>query len=88
VPAAQQNPRFGKRLGEEIYVTGEASATPLQSYAPQSNFLAPRCVALPWSPGTEMLSSALLPVATKALAAIRLYWRIATKHLISGGFSS
>jgi hypothetical protein len=33
-PAAQQNPRFGKRLGGEIYVASEASATPPQSYAP------------------------------------------------------
>ncbi len=27
-----------KRLGREIYVASEASATPLESYAPQSNF--------------------------------------------------
>jgi hypothetical protein len=34
-PAArQQNLRFGKRLGDEIYVASEASATPLASYAP------------------------------------------------------
>jgi hypothetical protein len=33
--------RFGKRLGREIYVASEASATPLQNYAPQSNFSAP-----------------------------------------------
>jgi hypothetical protein len=26
--------RFGKRLGDEIYVASEASATPQQSYAP------------------------------------------------------
>jgi hypothetical protein len=43
-PAAQQNLRFGKRLEEEIYVASEASATPLESYAPQSNFSAPRRV--------------------------------------------
>jgi hypothetical protein len=35
---AQQNLRFGKPLEEEIYVASEASATPLRSYAPQSNF--------------------------------------------------
>jgi hypothetical protein len=29
--------RFGKRLEDEIYVASEASATPLESYAPQSN---------------------------------------------------
>jgi hypothetical protein len=38
MPAGQQNQRFGKRLDDEIYVASEASATPLQSYAPQSNF--------------------------------------------------
>jgi hypothetical protein len=38
--AGQQNPRFGKRLGGEIYVASERSATLLQSYAPQSNFSA------------------------------------------------
>jgi hypothetical protein len=37
-PATQQNLRFGKRLDGEIYVASEPSATPLQSYAPQSNF--------------------------------------------------
>jgi hypothetical protein len=42
--AVQQNLRFGKRLGEEIYVASEASATPLENYAPQSNFSAPRRV--------------------------------------------
>jgi hypothetical protein len=29
--------RFGKRLDCEIYVASEASATPVASYAPQSN---------------------------------------------------
>jgi hypothetical protein len=33
--------RLGKRLGREIYVASEPSATPLQNYAPQSNFSAP-----------------------------------------------
>jgi hypothetical protein len=40
-PAEQEISRFGKRLGHEIYVASEASATPLQNYAPQSNFSAP-----------------------------------------------
>jgi hypothetical protein len=46
VPAGQQNSRFGKRLDDEIYVASEASATPLRSYAPQSNFSAPPRVSL------------------------------------------
>jgi hypothetical protein len=54
---AQQNPRSGKRLGDEIYVASEASATPLRNYAPQSNFSPSAGVALPWSPGIEVLSS-------------------------------
>jgi hypothetical protein len=33
--------RFGKRLDGEIYVASKASATPLASYAPQSNFSHP-----------------------------------------------
>jgi hypothetical protein len=33
-PHARQNPRFGKRLGGEIYVASEASATPPANYAP------------------------------------------------------
>ena len=61
-PAAQQNLRFGKRLGEEIYVASEASATPLCSYAPQSNFSALRGASLPWTPGTQMLSSPDFPL--------------------------
>jgi hypothetical protein len=56
-PAAQQNPRFGKRLGDEIYVASEASATPHRNYAPQSNFSTLQCVAQAWSPGILMLSS-------------------------------
>src|ERR1700722_5752997 len=72
-PAAQQNLRSGNRLGVEIYVASEASATPLQSYAPQSNFLAPQCVSLPWTPGIQVLSSPEFPLPTKACAAaIRL----------------
>ena len=61
-PAARQrNLRFGKRLDDEIYVASEASATPLASYALLSNFSARQRVALPWTPGTEMLSSPDLP---------------------------
>jgi hypothetical protein len=39
-PAGHEIARFGKRLGDEIYVASEPSATPLQNYAPQSNFSA------------------------------------------------
>jgi hypothetical protein len=85
-PAAQQNPRFGKRLESEIYVASEPSATPLASYAPQSNFSASRCVSLPWTPGIQMLSS---PDFHQGLCRGHPFQRrIATKHLISGGFSS
>jgi transketolase len=59
---AQQNLRFGKPLEEEIYVASEASATPLCSYAPQSNFSALRGVSPPWTPGTQMLSSPDFPL--------------------------
>src|SRR5216684_3017221 len=59
---AQQNLRFGKPLEEEIYVASEASATPLRSYAPQSNFSALRGASLPWTPGTQMLSSPDFPL--------------------------
>jgi len=59
---AQQNLRFGKPLEEEIYVASEASATPLRSYAPQSNFSAPPGASLPWTPGTQMLSSPDFPL--------------------------
>jgi hypothetical protein len=92
--AARQNRRFGKRLGREIYVASEASATPLQSYALLSNFSALQCVALPWTSGTEMLSQPRPPVASKGLFREGLfrsrsrYRRIATKQLISDGFSS
>jgi hypothetical protein len=92
--AARQNLRFGKRLGREIYVASEASATPLQSYAPLSNFSALQCVALPWTPGTEMLSQPGLPVGIQGLFREGLfrghsrYRRTATKQLISDGFSS
>jgi len=40
-PAAPGISRLGKRLDGEIYVAGGASATPLASYAPQSNFSHP-----------------------------------------------
>ena len=56
-PAGTQNPRSGKRLGGEIYVASEPSATPLRSYAPLSNFSHRKRVSLPWTRGTEMLSS-------------------------------
>src|SRR6267154_1543301 len=59
---AQQNLRFGKPLEEEIYVASEASATPLCSYAPQSNFSALRGVSAPWTPGIQMLSSPDFPL--------------------------
>src|SRR6266699_2683985 len=61
-PLAQQNLRFGKPLEEEIYVASEASATPLRSYAPQTNFSAPPGASLPWTPGTQMLSSPDFPL--------------------------
>src|SRR6266478_8677377 len=63
---AQQNLRFGKPLEEEIYVASEASATPLCSYAPQSNFSALRDVSPPWTPGTQMLSSPDFPLPARA----------------------
>jgi hypothetical protein len=52
-----KNYRFGKRLEDEIYVASKASATPVASYAPLSNFSDPSRVSLPWTPGTEMLST-------------------------------
>jgi hypothetical protein len=86
-PAARQNLRFGKRLGDEIYVASEPSATALPSYAPQSNFSGLRRVSLPWTPGTEMLSSPGFPLPTTLVP--RLSPRGgSTKRLISGGFSS
>ena len=60
-PAAQQNPRFGKRLGREIYVASEDSATPAQSYAPLSNFSGRIGVSLPWTHGIEVLSTPDFP---------------------------
>jgi hypothetical protein len=60
--AERQNPRLGKRLGGEIYVASEASATPLQNYAPQSNFSALQRVALPWTQATQVLSQPQFPV--------------------------
>jgi hypothetical protein len=85
--AARQNLRFGKRLGREIYVASEASATPLLSYAPLSNFSHIWRVPLPWTPRNEMLSSADFPLPS-GLRRHSPDRRIATKHLISGGFSS
>src|SRR3954452_12902115 len=57
-----ESSRFGKRLECEIYVASESSATPVASYAPQSNFSALRGVALPWTPGIQMLSSPDFPL--------------------------
>jgi hypothetical protein len=71
-PAAWQNRRFGKRLGDEIYVASEPSATPLRSYAPQSNFFPVTRVALPWTPGTEMLSTLVSRCHQACAEAIRL----------------
>jgi hypothetical protein len=65
-----------KPLGDEIYVASEPSATPLQSYAPLSNFSTGKRVSLPWTQGTEVLSSPDFPR------------RIAINHLIPDGFSS
>jgi hypothetical protein len=88
-PAAEQkNPRLGKRLGDEIYVASEQSATPLRNYAPQSNFSAVRGVSLPWTRGRQMLSSPEFPLLPSCPEAIHPTGRIAAKHLISGGFSS
>jgi hypothetical protein len=56
-PAGQQNPRSGKRLGDEIYVASEPSATPLKSYAQLTGFSHRKRVSLPWTQGNEMLSS-------------------------------
>src|SRR5712671_3311789 len=62
-PAAQQNLRFGKPLDGEIYVASEASATPLRSYAPQSNVSAPRRVAPALDSGNTDAIQPSLPVA-------------------------
>jgi hypothetical protein len=78
---------LGKRLEREIYVASEASATPQASYAPQSNFSARQRVALPWTPGTEMLSSPRFPLPATLVPGLFAIGRIATKRLISGGFS-
>jgi hypothetical protein len=85
-PAARKL-RFGKRLDCEIYEASEASATPLASYALQSNFSAQPRVALPWTPGTEMLSSPYFPLPATLVPMPFAMRRIATKQLISGGFS-
>src|ERR1700730_9331682 len=65
-PAARQNLRFGKPLDGEIYVASEASATPLRSYAPQSNFSAPRRVAPALDSGNTDAIQPSLPVAPVA----------------------
>ena len=84
----QQNPRFGKRLGGEIYVASEASATPPRSYAPLSNFSHCKRVSLPWTPGIEVLSSPSVSVPQGTMSLQFAGGRIVIKHLISGGFSS
>jgi hypothetical protein len=76
---AWQNWRLAKRLGKEIYVVGEPSATPLRNYTPQSS--------LPLTLANEVLSS------PSASIAFRFHHRqslraLAPKHFISGGFSS
>src|SRR5439155_582347 len=71
-PAAQQNPRFGKRLDREIYVASEPSATPLQSYAPLSNFSPLQRVSPPWTPGIQMLSSPDFPLPQACAEAFAL----------------
>ena len=83
-----RNLRFGKRLDCEIYEASEASATLLASYAPQSNFSAQPRVSLPWTPGTEMLSSPDFPLPATLAPRPFAMRRIATKQLISGGFPS
>jgi hypothetical protein len=124
--AERESAGAGKRLGKEIYVASEASATPLPSYAPLdrddlhpdpalsfehdlranafrvcregkpgstfpdhalSNFSPGKRVPLPWTPRNEVLSSADFPLPS-GLRRHSLHRRIATKHLISGGFSS
>jgi hypothetical protein len=80
--------RFGKRLSGEIYVASEASATPEPNYAPLSNFSALLCVAVPWTPGTQVLSSPEFPLLPNATQGRSLSRRFAAKHLISDGFSS
>jgi hypothetical protein len=83
-----ENYRFGKRLDAEIYVASEASATPVASYAPLSNFSGRSRVSLPWTPGTEMLSSLDFPLPATPARRPFATRRIATKQLISGGFST
>jgi hypothetical protein len=86
--AQREISRFGKRLSGEIYVASEASATLEPNYAPLSNFSALLCVAVPWTPGTQMLSSPEFPLLPNTTQGQSLSRRFATKHLISGGFSS
>jgi hypothetical protein len=93
IAAGQENKRLGKRLGEEIYVASEASATPLRNYAPQSNFSASRRVSLRWTSGIwtsgiQMLSSPEFLLPSNPSPGCPPIERNASKHLISGGFSS
>jgi hypothetical protein len=87
LPADREYLVFGKRLEREIYVASEASATPPASYAPQSNFSACQRVSLPWTPGTEVLSSPRFPLPATLVPWLLAIGRNATKRLISGGFS-
>ena len=50
-PNEQQNRRLGKRLGSEIYVASEASATPLTRYALLSNLSPREGVSMPLDSG-------------------------------------
>jgi hypothetical protein len=52
------------------------------------NFSPGKRVPLPWTPGTEMLSSAEFPLPSGSCRGNSPVGRVATKHLISGGFSS
>jgi hypothetical protein len=87
-PAAQQNRRFGKRLGQEIYVASELSATPPRTYAPISNFSHRKGVTEPWTHRFEVLSSLPVSVPQGTFSLQFAGGRIVTNTLISSGFSS
>jgi hypothetical protein len=53
----RQKPRLGKPLGREIYVASEASATPLQNYAPQTRMERRIAGSRPLTPMTQVLST-------------------------------
>jgi hypothetical protein len=87
-PAAQQNRRFGRRLGQEIYVASELSATPPLTYAPISNFSHRKHVTEPWTHRFEVLSSPSVAVPLGTFSLQFAGGRIVTNTLISSGFSS